>query len=100
MKLKTFAATAIAATVLSVPFGAIAQETHEDAVAQTHYHDHRHHTKAKFVGGGAVGGAIVGAKVGGPGGALVGAGVGAGAGLVANKIHRHHEIKEREEGTR
>jgi hypothetical protein len=38
--------------------------------------------------------------VGGPGGALVGAGVGAGAGLLANKAHRHHEVKEREEGTR
>ena len=100
MKLKTFAATAVAAAVLMIPIGATAQESHEDAVAQTHRHDHRHHTKAKFVGGGAVGGAIVGAKVGGPGGALVGAGVGAGAGLLANKAHRHHEVKEREEGTR
>jgi len=100
MTLKTFAATAIAAAAFTLPFTALAQESHEDAVAQTHYHDHHHHTKAKFVAGGAVGGAVVGAKVGGPGGALVGAGVGAGAGLLANKAHRHHEIKERENGTR
>jgi uncharacterized membrane protein YebE (DUF533 family) len=94
MTLKTLTAVAVAAAVLSLP--CIAQETHEDAVAQTHAHDAHHHTKAKFVGGGAVGGAVVGAKVGGPVGAVVGAGVGAGAGLVANKAHRHHEIKKRE----
>ena len=100
MKLKTFAASILAAAILSVPFAAIAQETHEDAVAQTRYHDHHHHTKAKFVAGGAVGGAVIGAKVGGPGGAVVGAGVGAVGGVIANKAHRHHEIKERENGTR
>ena len=96
MNIKLFIASAATATVLAMPLSVVAQESHEDAVAQTHAHDHRHHTKAKFVGGGAVGGAIVGAKVGGPGGAVVGAGVGAGAGLVANHIHRKHEIKERE----
>jgi len=96
MKLKTFAATALTAAVLTLPFGATAQESHEDAVAQTRAHDHHHHTKAKFVAGGAVGGALIGAKVGGPVGAVVGGGVGAVGGVVANKAHRHHEIKERE----
>jgi uncharacterized membrane protein YebE (DUF533 family) len=97
MKLRTLAATALTATIFTMP--CLAQETHEDAVAQTHAHDAHHHTKAKFVGGGAVGGALVGAKVGGPVGAVVGAGVGAGAGLVANKAHRHHEIRKREENS-
>jgi uncharacterized membrane protein YebE (DUF533 family) len=97
MKLNTLAAAAVMATIFAMP--CMAQETHEDAVAQTHAHDAHHHTKAKFVGGGAVGGAVVGAKVGGPVGALVGAGVGAGAGVVANKAHRHHEIKKREENS-
>ena len=97
MTIKTFVAAAITAAVLSMPLAVTAQESHEDAVAQTHAHDHHHHPKAKFVAGGAVGGAVVGAKVGGPGGAVVGAGVGAVGGVVANKIHRHHEIKKREE---
>ena len=97
MKLIKFAGYAVTAAVLSMPLAVIAQESHEDAVVQTHRHDAHHHTKAKFVGGGAVGGALVGAKVGGPGGALVGAGIGAGGGLVANHIHKHHEIKKREE---
>ena len=97
MTLKTLATTAVAAAILSMPLAVTAQESHEDAVAQTHAHDHHHHTKAKFVAGGAVGGAVVGAKVGGPGGTVVGAGVGAVGGVVANKIHRHHEIKKREE---
>ncbi|MDQ2926417.1 MAG: hypothetical protein M3R43_12820 [Acidobacteriota bacterium] len=79
-----------------MPLTALSQESHEDAVAQQHRHEARHHTKAKFVGGGAVGGAIIGAKVGGPGGALVGAGVGAGGGLIAHHLHKKHEIKERE----
>jgi|GEM_PF-2229084 len=97
MKFNKFAAIATAAAVLSMPLTVLAQETHEDAVAQTHAHDKHHHTKAKFVGGGAVGGAVVGAKVGGPGGALVGAGIGAGGGAIANHIHKKHEIKKREE---
>ena len=97
MKLKTLAASAVGAAVLALPCAVIAQESHEDAVAQTHRHDRHHHTKAKFVAGGAVGGAIIGAKVGGPVGAVVGAGAGAGAGILANKAHRHHEVKSREE---
>jgi len=96
MKSTTLTISAIAAIALSLPLAIHAQESHEDAVAQTHRHDAHHHTKAKFVGGGAVGGAIIGAKVGGPVGAVVGAGAGAGAGLLANKAHRHHEIKSRE----
>src|SRR5580692_12108411 len=97
MKLIKFAGYAVVSAVLAMPLAATAQESHEDAVAQTHRHDRRHHTKAKFVAGGAVGGAIVGAKVGGPAGAVVGAGVGAGGGLIANHIHKKHEIKKREE---
>jgi hypothetical protein len=76
---------------------AVAQESHEDAKAQVDAHQARHHTKAKFVGGGAVGGALVGAKVGGPVGAVVGAGVGAGGGLVAHHIEKKHAIKKKEE---
>jgi hypothetical protein len=97
MKLYKFASYAVMTSVLAMPLSILAQESHEDAVEQTHAHDARHHTKAKFVGGGAVGGAVVGAKVGGPGGAIVGAGVGAGAGLVANHLHKKHEVKKREE---
>jgi hypothetical protein len=93
-----FAASLLSLSVaLTLPVAIHAQESHEDAVAQTRAHDHRHHTKAKFVGTGAVGGALIGAKVGGPVSALVGAGAGAGAGLVANHAHRHHEIRKREE---
>ncbi|MEO6924340.1 MAG: hypothetical protein ABI142_10980 [Bryocella sp.] len=93
---KILAASLIAAVALTLPVSSFAQESHEDAVAQTHRHDARHHTKAKFVGGGAVGGALIGAKVGGPVGALVGAGVGAGAGLAGNSAYHHHEVKHRE----
>jgi hypothetical protein len=82
--------------VLALPVTVYAQESHEDAVAQTRAHDHRHHTKAKFVGTGAVGGALIGAKAGGPVGALVGAGAGAAAGVGANHLHRRHEIHKRE----
>jgi len=96
MNFKILIASVMTAAVLTMPFSLTAQESREDAVAQTHAHDHHHHTKAKFVAGGAVGGALVGAKVGGPGGAVVGAGAGAVGGVVANKIHRHREIKERE----
>lgn len=91
-----FSACLLTATVLAFPVSSYAQESHEDAVAQTRAHDHRHHTKAKFVATGAVGGALVGAKVGGPVGAVAGAGIGAGAGLVANHAHHRHEIHKRE----
>lgn len=84
----------LTAAVLALPIAA--QESHETAVAQTRAHDRRHHTKAKFVGAGAVGGALIGAKAGGPVGALVGAGAGAAAGVGANHIHRRHEIHKRE----
>jgi hypothetical protein len=80
-----------------VTVSAHAQESHEDAKAQVDAHQARHHTKAKFVGGGAVGGALVGAKVGGPVGALVGAGVGAGGGVVAHHIEKKHAIRKKEE---
>lgn len=89
-------AVAVAAATLSLPASLHAQESHREAEYQAQRHDAHQHTKAKFVGGGAVGGALVGAKVGGPVGALVGAGAGAGAGLALNKAHRHHEVKERE----
>jgi len=74
-----------------------AQERHDRAVREQHAHDARHHTKAKFVGGGAAGGAVIGAVAGGPKGALVGGAVGAGGGLLANHEHKKHEIKKREE---
>jgi len=96
MKRNLVTASKIAVVAFSLPFNVQAQESHHDAVIQTHEHDAHHHTKAKFVAGGAVGGALIGAKVGGPVGALVGAGAGAGAGVLANKAHRHHEVKERE----
>lgn len=92
----TLMAWALAAVLSAAPFAALGQESHEDAVAQVHRHNRRHHTKAKIVGGSAAGGAVVGAAAGGPAGAVVGAGVGAGAGLVANKVHRHHQIKKAE----
>jgi hypothetical protein len=97
MKLNQLAGYAVAAAVLSMPFAALAQESHEDAVAQTHAHDAKHHTKAKIVGGSAVGGAVVGGATAGPVGAVVGGAAGAGGGLVANKIRKHHAIKKREE---
>lgn len=96
MNIKKIAASTIAAAVLSMPLSMVAQESHYDAVRQTHYHDARHHTKAKWVAGSAVGGALIGAKVGGPGGALIGAGAGAVGGLALNKAYRHHEIHKRE----
>lgn len=93
---KRVLAVAVAAATLALPMTMRAQESHEDAVAQARAHDAHHHTKAKFVGGGAVGGALVGAKVGGPVGAVVGAGAGAVGGAALNKAHRHHEVKQRE----
>lgn len=97
MKFMKLAAAIVAAGVLSGPFAALAQETHEDAKAQVEAKDARHHTKAKIVGGSAIGGAAVGAATGGPTGAIVGAGVGAGGGVVANKVRKHHAIKKREQ---
>jgi len=96
INLARLSASFLIAAILAFPIASRAQESHQDAVAQTRAHDHRHHTKAKFVGTGAVGGALVGAKVGGPVGAVAGAGIGAGAGLVANHAHRRHEIHQRE----
>lgn len=96
MKINGLAKFALGAAVLAMPLSVLAQESHEDAKAQVERHDAHHHNKAKIVGGSAVGGALIGAKVGGPAGALVGAGVGAGGGIVANKIRKHHSIKERE----
>ena len=90
------AGAAMMTAVLAMPFSILAQESPEDAKAQVHAHNHHHHTKAKFVGGGAAGGAAVGAVAGGPVGAVVGAGVGAVGGGVANKIHRHRQIKHAE----
>ncbi len=95
MKFKTMAATITLAGVL-VPMVAMAQQSHADAKAEQEAKDHRHHTKAKVVGGSAAGGAATGALVGGPVGAVVGAGVGAGGGLVANKARKHHGIKKKE----
>ena len=95
MKFSKFVLVLTTAVALSAP-AVYAQESHEDAKAQAHAKDARHHTKAKFIGGGAAGGAATGALVGGPVGAVVGAGVGGVGGAVANKIHRHHQVKKYE----
>ncbi len=97
MKITHLAGYALTAAVLSLPLAARGQESHEDAVAQTKAHDAKHHTKAKIVGGTAAGGAAVGALAGGPVGAVVGGAAGATTGVVANKVHRHHEVKKREQ---
>lgn len=90
------AGSAVVATILTLPLSVKAQESKEDAERQVHHHNAKHHTKAKFIGGGAAGGAATGAVVGGPVGAVVGAGVGGVGGAVANKIHHHHQVKEHE----
>jgi hypothetical protein len=90
------AGSAVVATLLALPLSARAQESKEDAEAQVHHHNARHHTKAKFIGGGVAGGAATGAMVGGPAGAVVGGAVGGVGGAVANKIHHHHQVKEHE----
>ena len=97
MKFSQMTSCIVATAILAMPLAARTQESHEDAVAQTKAHDAKHHTKAKIVGGTAAGGAVVGAVAGGPVGAVVGGAAGAGAGVVANKVHRHHEVKKREQ---
>ena len=79
------------------PLHSFGQESYQRAKRQQHYHDARHHTKAKIVGGSAAGGAVVGGLLGGGKGALIGAGVGAGGGLIANHEHDKHEVRKREE---
>ncbi len=86
---------ALTALVLT-PLHSFGQESYQRARRQQHYHDAHHHTKAKFVGGGAAGGAVVGGLLGGGKGALIGAGVGAGGGLLANHEHVKHETRKRE----
>lgn len=97
MKMTKIAGSLVLAAGLMATSSAMAQESHEDAKAQVDAHQAKHHTKAKFVGGGAVGGALIGAKVGGPVGAVAGAGIGAGGGLVAHHIEKKHAIKKKEE---
>lgn len=82
--------------ILLLPLHGLGQESYRRAKREQHYHDARHHTKAKFVGGTAAGGAVVGGLLGGGKGALIGAGVGAGGGLVANHEHTKHAIRKRE----
>ena len=96
MQLKNFASCAMLTAALAMPVTLFAQESKEQATADVHAHDAKHHTKAKYVGGGAAGGAAVGALAGGPAGAVVGGAAGAGAGVVANKIHKHHAVKKAE----
>ncbi len=79
------------------PLRSFGQESYQRAKRQQHYHDARHHTKAKIVGGSAAGGAVVGGLLGGGKGAVIGAGVGAGGGLVANHEHDKHEVRKREQ---
>ena len=56
MKITWIAGSMVLAAAMAVPGTLRAQESHEDAKAQVDAHQARHHTKAKFVGGGAVGG--------------------------------------------
>ena len=95
MKHLPLAAAALFALISLTP--AHGQESYHRARRQQHYHDARHHTKAKIVGGSAVGGAVVGGLIGGPKGAVIGAGVGAGGGLVANHERVKHDVRKREE---
>ncbi len=88
---------ALLAGMALLPLHGLGQESYRQAKRQQHYHDARHHTKAKFVGGSAAGGAVVGGLLGGGKGALIGAGVGAGGGLVANHVHTQHEVRKRQE---
>ncbi len=88
---------ALLATMALLPLHVLGQESYHQAKRQQHYHDARHHTKAKIVGGSAAGGAVVGGLLGGGKGAVIGAGVGAGGGLVANHVHTQHEVRKREE---
>ncbi len=88
---------AVVAGLLITPLHALGQESYHQAKRQQHYHDARHHTKAKIVGGSAVGGAVVGGLLGGGKGAAIGAGVGAGGGLIANHEREKHDVQKREE---
>lgn len=99
MKLSKFASYTVAAAVLSMPFAVLAQESHEQAKAEVHANEAKHHTKAKEVGGGAAGGATAGALVAGPVGAVVGAGAGAVTGGVIHHHHKQTKIRHKEEGT-
>ncbi len=88
---------AMAAAMAITPLHALGQESYHRAKRQQHYHDARHHTKAKIVAGSAVGGAVVGGLIGGGKGAAIGAGVGAGGGLAANHVREKHDVRQREE---
>ncbi len=83
--------------LLLVPYHALGQESYHRAKRQQHYHDARHHTKAKIVGGSAAGGAVVGGLLGGGKGAVIGAGAGAGGGLIANHEREKHDVQKRQE---
>lgn len=97
MKFHHFAGVALAGTLLLNGTQSFGQESYYRAKRQQHYHDARHHTKAKIVGGSAAGGAVIGALAGGGKGALIGAGAGAGAGLIANHAREKHDVRKREE---
>ena len=88
---------AVLAAMAITPIHALGQESYHRAKRQQHYHDARHHTKAKIVGGSAAGGAVVGGLLGGGRGALIGAGAGAGGGLIANHARETHDVQKREE---
>lgn len=97
MKLNKIAGYVALGAVFTLPLSVVAQESHEQAKAQVEAHQAKHHTKAKFVGGGALGGAAVGAAAGGPTGAIIGGAAGAGGGLVAHHIEKKHAIKKKEQ---
>ncbi|MGI4831384.1 MAG: hypothetical protein ACRYFU_24870 [Janthinobacterium lividum] len=89
--------SALLLTLLLTPLHALGQESYHRAKRQQHYHDARHHTKAKIVGGSAAGGAVIGGLLGGGKGALIGAGAGAGGGLIANHEREKHDVRQRQE---
>ena len=97
MKLIQGTGLALLLSMLVTPLHALGQESYHQAKRQQHYHDARHHTKAKIVGGSAVGGAVVGGLIGGPKGAVIGAGAGAGGGLIANHAREQHDVHQREQ---
>lgn len=97
MKALHLTGIALSGAMLLTPLCAHSQESYHRARRQQHYHDARHHTKAKIVGGSAVGGAVVGGLIGGGKGAVIGAGVGAGGGLLANHEREKRDVRRREE---
>jgi hypothetical protein len=97
MRLKFFSGLALAGALLLTSARAFGQESYHRARRRQHFHDARHHTKAKIVGGSAAGGAVIGALAGGGKGALIGAGAGAGAGLIANHEREKHDVRRRAE---